>query len=104
MQGEYIKAANLGKAATAVEGVTEPIRCGKDVSHLPGIGEGTVAKINAFFASGGGAPALPSAADDENAWVEGSEKEVVVGMLKDGSLTMDVVKRFRSDITDADLA
>ena len=74
------------------------------MSHLPGIGDGTVKKINEFFATGGGAPALASAADDENAWVETSDKEVVVGMLKDGSLSMDVVKRYRSDITDEDLA
>lgn len=103
-QGEYIKAASLGKAAAALALVPEPIRCGKDVSHLPGIGESTVKKIDAFFAGGGGAPALASAADDENAWVESSDKDVVVGLVKAGSLSLDVVRRYRSDITADDLA
>ena len=76
-----------------------------DACHadLPGVGQGTVEKIDAFFAGFTGGPPLQSAADDEHAYLEQSDKDVVVELLRAGSVTMEQVMKYRKDITTADL-
>ncbi len=113
--GEYIKAAAARKASKSIAGVAAPIAVAQELLVLEGVGKGTVEKIHAFLAarardpSGGlaGAAAAAAAAAGKDAdfeWVEASERDVLVDLIKRGELALESLRGWRSDISAADVA
>ena len=84
----------------------------QELGALPGCGKGTVDKVAGFLATYGvpatGLVAEAAAAqaeagrDAEFSWVEDSEKEVLVELLKKGELDFAKVQPWRTDIVEAD--
>ena len=112
MQAEYFKAAAVKKAVDAVRAHDKPFRVAQELGALPGCGKGTVDKV-AEFLRGQGEPATGLVAeaaaaaaeagrDAEFSWVEDSEREVVVELLRTGGIAFDKVQPWRKDIVEAD--
>ena len=112
---EYIKAAAVRKAVIAVRALTAPFAVAQELLALDGVGPGTKEKIHAFCLeygkdpSGGITGAAEKAAtamgkDKEYEWVEASDRDVIVELIKTGELLLKHVLPWRSDISAADVA
>jgi hypothetical protein len=112
LQAEYMKAAAAAKAVAAVRAVKEPLRVAQELGALQGCGPSTIQKVYDFLLTYGEAPqglAAQAAAaqveagrDPEFAWVEDSEKEVLLELLKKGEVPWEKVQPWRTDIKEAD--
>lgn len=107
-----MKAAAAAKAVAAVRAVEKPLRVAQELGALQGCGPSTIQKVYDFLLTYGEAPqglAAQAAAaqaeagrDPEFGWVEDSEKEVLLELLKKGDVPWEKVQPWRADIEEAD--
>ena len=103
---EYIKKANANKAVKAVKALVTPIQVARQLSALEGCGKGTVEKVEAFLKENPHASAGQVAEQeaDEDAYIKDLDKDIVVGMVKSGDVTLERVAKQRADVSAADVA
>ncbi len=112
LKGEYIKAASAKKGYLAMLAHPTPFRVAAECAVLQGVGASTVEKL-AVFLKGYGKPEegleakhkaemKASGKDMEFQFLEDSDKDVVLEMLKSGGVTWDKVKPWRADIVDGE--
>ena len=115
VQADYFKAAAVKKVVDAVRAHKEPFRVAQELGALPGCGAGTVQKVHDWLDTYGKEDASNIAVmhakaeaeagkDPEFSWVEDSEKEILLGMLKRGELDLEKVRPWRADISEEDIA
>lgn len=102
----------MKKVIDGVRAHKEAFRVAQEMGVLPGCGEGTQAKVAEFLASFGepakGLVAEAAAAqaeagrDAEFSWLEDSEREVVVELLKKNEVPIAQVMAWRKDIEEKD--
>jgi hypothetical protein len=112
LQAEYMKAAAAAKAVAAVRAHDKPLRVAQELGALQGCGPSTVQKVYDFLLTYGEAPqglAAQAAAaqadagrDPDFSWLEDSERDVLVELLKKGEVPWEKVKPWRADIGEAD--
>ena len=101
LKGEYIKAAAAKKGAEAMAAHPTPFRVAEECAVLAGVGQGTVEKLAAFLKTyGKPEPGIAGelaekqkkeGKDEEFKWVEESERDVLLDMLREGQVTFDKV-------------
>ncbi len=115
VQADYFKAAAVKKVVDAVRAHKEPFRVAQELGALPGCGAGTVQKVHDWLDTYGKEDAgniavmhakaeAEAGKDPEFSWVEDSEKEILLGMLKRGELDLEKVRPWRADISEEDIA
>jgi hypothetical protein len=102
---EWIKKAAATKAVKAVKALATPIQVARQLSALEGCGKGTIEKVEEFLKENPNASASHVAAQeaDEDAYMKELDKEIIVGLLKSGEVTLERVVKQRADISQADL-
>jgi hypothetical protein len=111
-----MKASVFKKAVKALKTLTEPFNLPEDLAALDGIGAGLVKRIHTALVEGAAGSSAPGPAIVEEAkqhmqaagkdvadeWIEGSDRDVIIDLLKSKSLTLKQVLVWRSDISAAD--
>jgi len=90
----------------AVQALVVPVVVARQLLALEGCGKGTVEKVEAFLKENPNASAGQQAqqADDEDAFIKDLDRDIVIGMVKSGDVTMARVAAQRGDISAADCA
>ena len=103
---EWIKKAGANKAVKAVQALMEPVQVARQLLALEGCGKGTVEKVTAFLEANPNASAVQQAAQaaDEDAFLKDLDRDIVIGMVASGDVTLARVTAQRADISAADVA
>lgn len=100
-QGDYIKSAAAKRGEESMRAHPTPFRVAEECAVLQGVGAGTVLKLAEFLSTYNSSKGLDAelsekekkeGKEEEFRWVEESEKDVILQMLREGQLSFEKVK------------